>query len=537
MYKFLDYNHQNIEAIIPSFEKITAINFENINDYYRRGYFIFYNSHQELSCAIVNSSVILYIKHKYGDEIKLYSILEKDLLFVLERSFSQLNTQKSQNYLSKISIMPNAKTVDYKKMIIGFLLLFTSSLLLFSNLFHCVNNLTYLIQNIFKALLFKRSIEKCSDKIKPFAKKHKSKMPVYTIFVPLYKEVSKLKSIIEAIGDLNYPKSKLDVKFIIEADDIEMHQALSSIDLPKYIHVIKVPVSFPRTKPKAMNYAISYVKGKYLCVYDAEDRPDSDQLLKALQAFRELPQEYACVQARLNFYNSNENILTRFFSIEYSLWFEHLLKGLNLYNLPITLGGTSNHFKVSILKKVGYWDAYNVTEDADLGIRLYSNGYKVHIIDSETLEEAPITIKNWLAQRTRWIKGFVQTIYVFLLSSANYKKLGFRKVISIYVFIGFSSYSFFCTPWFVIIYLFKLKQYVYYLWLINSGISLIYVYSSVYYIIKHKKFGIGNILVLFLWPLYFALHTIAAYWAIIEIFLTPFKWNKTKHGVSTKELN
>ena len=186
-----------------------------------------------------------------------------------------------------------------------------------------------------------------------------------------------------------------------------MNKALSIVDLPKYIHVIKVPVSFPRTKPKAMNYAISYVKGEYLCVYDAEDRPDSDQLLKALQAFKELSQEYACVQARLNFYNPNENMLTSFFSIEYSLWFEYLLKGLNLYELPITLGGTSNHFKVSALEKIGYWDAYNVTEDADLGIRLYSNGYKVHIIDSETLEEAPIGLFNWLAQRTRWIKGFI----------------------------------------------------------------------------------------------------------------------------------
>ena len=520
--------------------KITAINFANINEYYRRGYFIFYNSYEELSCGIVDSANIFYIKKKYGNEIKFYCITEKELFSVLEQSFSYLNTQKSQNYLSQVSTTPNAKTVNYKKMITGFLSLFILNLLCFPNLFHLVNNIVYLVQNILKSFLFKRSIARDATKaglIFNNFRKYKGKIPVYTIFIPLYKEVRQLKSIICAIDNLDYPKEKLDVKFIIEADDRETIKALSIIDLPKYIHVIKVPVSFPRTKPKAMNYAISYIKGEYLCVYDAEDRPDPDQLLKALQAFKKLPEEYACIQARLNFYNSNENLLTKFFSIEYSLWFEYLLKGLNLYDLPITLGGTSNHFKVSVLEKIGYWDAYNVTEDADLGIRLYLKGYKVHIIDSKTLEESPVTLDNWLAQRARWIKGFIQTIYIFLLSSRNHKKLDFKKILSIYIFVGFSSYSFFCMPWLITILLFKLDQYIYYLWFINSVFSLAYVYSSAYYIARQRKFVIMNFFLLLLWPLYFVLHTIAAYWAIIEIFLMPFKWNKTRHGVSVTELD
>ena len=542
MRKSLTSDNKNLEIIDQSIIEINAINFSDITDYYRNGYVVFYNNN-ELSCCVVNTISIRYV----------------------EKNFSQLNTQKAQSYLSQISTICNAKTVDYKKMITGFVLLFTLSLLFFSNLFHVINNIIYLIQNILKALLFKRSIDKNLQKTCFLSKKdiitsdkvgtknnrrstnkdlynlisiyYKGKMPIYTIFVPLYKEVRKLKFIIKAIDNLDYPKSKLDVKFIVEADDRETNKALSILKLPKYIHVIKVPTSLPRTKPKAMNYATAYVKGEFLCVYDAEDKPDSDQLLKALQAFKELPKEYACVQARLNFYNPNENILTKFFSIEYSLWFEYLLKGLNLYDLPITLGGTSNHFKVSILEKVGYWDAYNVTEDADLGIRLYSNGYKVHIIDSETLEESPIGLFNWLTQRTRWIKGFIQTIYIFLLSPKNYKELGPMKIITIYIFVGFSSYSFFCMPWLISLYLFKLDQYIYYLWIINTVFSLTYVYSSVYYIAKQKKFVVLNFFILLLWPLYFVLHTVAAYWAIVEIFITPFKWNKTKHGVSVNELD
>jgi cellulose synthase/poly-beta-1,6-N-acetylglucosamine synthase-like glycosyltransferase len=536
MYNSLDYNNQNIEVIPQSKDKIIAINFENINDYYRKGYFVFYNDSNELSCVLVKPSTISYIKRKYNNIIKFYSVTEKDLFSILEQSFSQLITHKSQHYLSLVSKDVSAKTVDYKKMITGFLLLFTISLIFFSNLFHFANNAIYLAQNFFKMLLFKRSIAKNLNPPLPTFKKHEGKIPIYTIFVPLYKEVRKLRSIIRAIDNLDYPKSKLDVKFIIEADDKETIKALSIIDLPRYIHVIKVPFSLPRTKPKAMNYATAYIKGDYLCIYDAEDKPDSDQLLKALHAFKQLPEEYACVQARLNFYNSGENLLTRFFSMEYTLWFEYLLKGLDLYGLPITLGGTSNHFKVSVLKKIGYWDAYNVTEDADLGIRLYSKGYKVHIIDSKTLEEAPISLGNWLTQRTRWIKGFIQTIYIFLLSPKNYQVLGFRKVLSIYVFIGFSSYSFFCMPWIMVAFLFTLDQYLYYLWFINTGLSLAFVYSSIYYITRQKKFTLIDFCILPLWPFYFVLHSIAAYLSVVEIFLMPFKWNKTTHGVSATEL-
>lgn len=537
MYNTLDYNNGDIGIISQSVAKITAINFENINDYYCNGYFVFYNDYNELSCAFIDSSSISYIKKKYNNIIKFYSVTEKDLFSILEQSFNQLITQKSRHYLSLVSVEVSAKTVDYKKMITGFLLLFITSLLVFSNIFYFVNNAVYLAQNFFKMLLFKRSITKNLKLPTLNLKKYKGKIPIYTIFVPLYKEVRKLRSIIRAIDNLDYPKSKLDVKFIIEADDKETIKALSIIDLPKYIHVIKVPFSLPRTKPKAMNYATAYIKGDYLCVYDAEDVPDPDQLLKALQAFKNLPEEYACVQARLNFYNSGENLLTRFFSMEYTLWFEYLLKGLDLYGLPITLGGTSNHFKVSVLQEIGYWDAYNVTEDADLGIRLYSKGYKVHILDSKTLEEAPISLGNWLTQRIRWIKGFIQTSYVFLLSHKNYQVLGLRKVLSIYVFICFSSYSFLCMPWIMLTFLFTLDQYVYYLWFINTCLSLAFVYSCVYYITRQKKCTLIDFCILPLWPFYFVLHSIAAYLSLIEIFLMPFKWNKTTHGVSAAELD
>jgi cellulose synthase/poly-beta-1,6-N-acetylglucosamine synthase-like glycosyltransferase len=291
-----------------------------------------------------------------------------------------------------------------------------------------------------------------------------------------------------------------------------------------------------------LNYAIPFIKGEYVTIYDAEDIPDPNQLLKTIYAFRTLPANYACIQAKLNFYNKNENLLTRFFSLEYSIWFEYLLRGLSLLDLPVTLGGTSNHFKLNILKEVGYWDPYNVTEDADLGIRLYMNGYKVHLINSTTLEEAPTDVPTWIAQRALWIKGFLQTLFVFIKIKKDYKRFGFLKISTVYIFVGLTTYSFFCLPWLFIIFLLDLNYIIYYLFIINSVFYFSYMYSVAYLVIKKEKLlirdlALMNWLTLISWPAYFLLHTIACYRAILETLISPFKWNKTPHGKTSHDLD
>lgn len=421
----------------------------------------------------------------------------------------------------------------------GFLIIFFCSLVGFINLFHLINNGCYFLQNCLKTFLFKRAV---ITKNEDFEQVDQPILPMYTVLIPLYQEINKLESVINSIMNLNYPKHKLDVKIIVEADDYLLIKKIFIIKLPSYIHLIKVPFSLPRTKPKALNYAMQYSKGEYVVIYDAEDRPDSDQLLKAIQAFRHLPDEYACVQAKLNFYNAEENLLTKFFSLEYSLWFEYLLKGLSLFNLPVTLGGTSNHFKVDILAKVGYWDAYNVTEDADLGIRLYWHGYKVHMIDSYTLEEAPIRLGNWMYQRARWIKGFIQTFLVFLVMQKKTRKLKFWQTLSVYLFVGISSYNFYCLPWLLLMIIKNSNPIIDYLWLGNSFFAFSYLYGSALHILinlkgKIRNFQVLDFLALILWPFYFLCHTVASYIAIWESIVRPFKWNKTEHGVSSDSID
>jgi len=525
-----DYNL----PFIDSSSQVKVIDYSKVADYSKRGYFVFKDINGQICYGINN---IAYLKDLPSGLDQVFLVKRRDFFAILESNFSTISLTKSILYLDFLSPTSTAKNINYQKMVIGFLILCAAFMHFLANFFNVINNLVYLVQNLLKFILFKKSLiyEPEEDVL------YSGEYPIYTIFVPLYKEALKIKSIIKAIDDLNYPKSKLDVKFIVEADDFNTIKALTIVKLPSHIHIIKVPYSLPRTKPKAMNYAINYAMGEYITIYDAEDRPDPDQLIKALCAFKALPAEYACVQARLNFYNSTENLLTRFFSIEYKLWFNYLLRGLSLLDLPVTLGGTSNHFKMSALHKVGYWDAYNVTEDADLGIRLYLNGYKVHIIDSETLEESPIGLGNWILQRSRWIKGFIQTFTIFLIAKKDYKIFSPTKVMSVYIFVGLSSYSFFSLPWLIAIGFFKLNSWIYTLWMINSFFAFSYLYSTAIFILSRERGGITKLSladcgVLLLWPLYFILHSIASYMALWECLVSPFKWNKTKHGVSIKDL-
>ncbi len=234
-------------------------------------------------------------------------------------------------------------------------------------------------------------------------------LPMYSILVPLYREAKITDKIIASLEKLDYPKDKLDIKLLLEADDEATITAVERLGLPDRYDVIIVPDALPKTKPKACNHGLNRAKGEFCVIYDAEDRPEPDQLKKAVCVFRRLPPTVACLQAKLNYYNARQNLLTRWFTIEYSTYFDLFLPGLQIMRVPVPLGGTSNHFRIGVLKEIGGWDPFNVTEDCDLGVRIYEQGCRTRMLDSTTWEEANSRLWNWLRQRSRWIKGFFQT--------------------------------------------------------------------------------------------------------------------------------
>jgi hypothetical protein len=233
-------------------------------------------------------------------------------------------------------------------------------------------------------------------------------LPTYTVLVALYREAAVASQLISCLKRLDWPPSLLDIKLVCEADDGETLDTLRDMALPRYMEIVEVPAAQPRTKPKALSYALAGVRGEYLVIYDAEDRPHPGQLREAHARFCSLPADVACLQAPLVIANGSSSWISALFALEYSALFRGLLPMLAHYRLPMPLGGTSNHFRTELLKQAGGWDPFNVTEDADLGLRLFRLGYRSAVLRRQTLEDAPVRLSIWMGQRTRWFKGWVR---------------------------------------------------------------------------------------------------------------------------------
>ncbi|MGY2710575.1 glycosyltransferase family 2 protein [Thermostichus sp. MS-CIW-28] len=368
-------------------------------------------------------------------------------------------------------------------------------------------------------------------------------LPIYTILVPVYKEPEVMPILIKSLSKLDYPHERLDVLILLEENDRDTIEAARAAKPPRYVRLLIVPDSKPKTKPKACNYGLAFARGEYLTIYDAEDIPDPDQLKKAVIAFRKGDPSLVCVQAALNYFNRNENFLTRMFTLEYSYWFDYLLPGLETLKMPIPLGGTSNHFRTDRLRELQGWDPFNVTEDADLGIRASQHGYTVGVINSTTYEEANCAVKNWIRQRSRWIKGYMQT---WLVHNRNplrsLRKLGLKNWLSYQFFIGGSFFTFLTSPimWLLFIYWLLTRAH----WLQNLFPSWL-VYLGLFNLLVGNAIGIYlNLVAVFrrgyydlafyalLNPIYWQLHSMAAYMALWQLFTKPFYWEKTIHGLS-----
>lgn len=371
--------------------------------------------------------------------------------------------------------------------------------------------------------------------------------PRYTIFCPLYKEADVLPQFVEAMQEIDYPEEKLEIMLLLEADDTETIQAARDMNLPASFQIVVVPHGMPKTKPKACNYGLIQATGEYAVIYDAEDIPDPQQLKKAVIAFSLSDDKIGCIQAKLNYYNSDQNILTRLFTLEYSLWFNLVLTGLQSIRALIPLGGTSNHFRVRDLREFEGWDPFNVTEDADLGIRLAKRGMRTAILDSFTLEEANSEYRNWIKQRSRWIKGYMQTYLVHMRSPRKLTQHRKIHLLTLQMVVGGKIFSMLVNPllWLTTLtYLLvpAAREFVESLYLTPimylGVISLVvgnflYMY---YYMLGAMKQGRPELIIYaLLIPFYWLMMSVAAIYAFRELIVRPHHWHKTKHGLHLKK--
>ncbi|HMS93636.1 MAG TPA: glycosyltransferase [Tabrizicola sp.] len=366
-------------------------------------------------------------------------------------------------------------------------------------------------------------------------------LPVFSIIVALYREADIAARLVRRLARLEYPIDRLDVVLAVEADDQVTRDALARAELPAWMRIVVVPKGAVRTKPRALNHALEFCRGTIIGIYDAEDAPDPLQLLKVVGQFRISAPEVACLQGVLDYYNPRTNWLSRCFTIEYSGWFRLILPGIARLGLAVPLGGTTLFVRRDILEEVGGWDAYNVTEDADLGIRLARHGYRTEMIATTTEEEANCRPMAWVKQRSRWIKGFIMTWAVHMRHHAQlWRELGPRAFLAFQVmFIG-TSLQFLMAP---LLLSFLIVPFGYHHALYEAlPAGATRVLTGTFALCELVNMAIGMIGLsrtrhrLSLWwvatmSVYFSLACLAAYKAVFEIATRPFYWDKTQHGI------
>jgi cellulose synthase/poly-beta-1,6-N-acetylglucosamine synthase-like glycosyltransferase len=369
-------------------------------------------------------------------------------------------------------------------------------------------------------------------------------LPTYTVLVPAYREAEVIERLAGHLRELEYPRDRLDLKLLLEADDYETIDAAQRA--APDLQVVLVPPGEPRTKPKALNCGLLSAHGEYVTIYDAEDIPDPLQLRRAVVAFQRLPRDVACLQAQLTFHNSDRNIITRWFTIEYQMWFTLFLPGLSSMSAPVPLGGTSNHIRRDVLESIGSWDAYNVTEDADLGIRLYAQGWRTAVLDSETYEEPNSDFVNWVKQRSRWYKGYLQTWLVNLRHPIELgRAIGRGGFAQFNLFVGGTPVLSLLNPFFWLLTL---------VWFSGHASIIEQIFPAPLYHAALFCWIVGNLAVLYVtilaarrsgrsslvWaaclvPVYWVMMSIAAIKAFWQVFAAPSFWEKTTHGLTVAE--
>ena len=370
-------------------------------------------------------------------------------------------------------------------------------------------------------------------------------LPLYSIIAAVYNEAESVPALVEALQNIDYPAERLDIKIVVERDDTLTRDALEQLDLAAPFEVIVAPSAGPRTKPKALNAALPFVRGQYVVVYDAEDRPEPAQLRIALAAFESGDRRLACVQARLTIDNTADSWLTRLFTAEYAGLFDVFLPGLAAFRMPLPLGGTSNHFRTETLRALGGWDPYNVTEDADIGIRLARHKLHTTIIPSSTYEEAPARTTAWIRQRTRWFKGYLQTWAVHMHNPLKlWRDLGTGGFLVFQMVVGGAVLAALVHGIFAAVITWQLASGLF--WSTKSGVFEVlfvglyvtslttgYALSALLgFIGLSRRRALGSAWYLILTPCYWLLLSVAAWRAVFQLIRSPSRWEKTQHGLA-----
>lgn len=488
-----------------------------------------------------------------GAPVLIHPVSHQLIVDTVMAAFGQDFAADAANSLYHADPLRSARMVLSRGQIVGFgilgallilgLALFTGATLV---IILAGVNLFFLASVLFKFIVaFRGSRYDLVSKVTPaeLASLDEDDLPFYTVLVPVFREEKIVAQLLRNLGRLDYPPERIEVLILVEEDDHATRRAIARAQPPANFIVVTVPRGTPQTKPRACNVGLEIARGDFLVIFDAEDAPEPDQLKKAVVVFSRTDENTAVVQASLNYFNARENVLTRLFTLEYGAWFDYMLMGLEDSDLPIPLGGTSNHFRMSALRRLGGWDPYNVTEDADLGIRASALGYRVGVVDSTTMEEATSRIPVFIRQRSRWIKGYMQTALVHSRRPFRLiRRIGLRRFAAFSLLIAGTPFTFLGVIPFAVLLVLALVLPVNVIpvevppvVIVLSAVNFLTGYALLIYMNMMGPYKRGLFSLVpwaLLKPVFWILHSLAAYKALWQLITRPHYWEKTEHGMS-----
>lgn len=392
---------------------------------------------------------------------------------------------------------------------------------------------------VFKVVMITRSLVQ-GRKSDRYGELSDAELPKFSLLFPLFREAEMVPRLVRVASALDYPEDKLEVMFVVEEEDTELRTVFETLTLPPNVSVLVVPDSQPKTKPKAINVALQLCTGDIVSVYDAEDQIAPEQLRQIAASFAKGGPKLGCVQTALVFRTDHHNWLTRQFTLEYGIWYDLVLPSISAFGLPVPLGGTGNHFRRDVLNEVGAWDCYNVTEDADLGMRLHFRGYKVQVEPIATIEDPNPDVFSWVSQRSRWIKGHMQTYLIYMRKPVQtYRRFGLGSFLALQMLFGLTFFSTLMNP---------LIWTMFLIWLVTQTTAFDVVFPEATLMI-----GTFNLLVMnaffiltgliaatlrnreelapaaFTSIIYSFLSSAAAFKALWQLLFKPHYWEKTTH--------
>jgi glycosyltransferase XagB len=361
-----------------------------------------------------------------------------------------------------------------------------------------------------------------------------AELPSYTILVPAYQEQDVIAGMVRCLETIDYPKDKLEALILVERRDTATKQAIREAAPAPFIRIVEIPPGKPQTKPRSCNAGLLLAKGDLIVIYDAEDRPDSGQLRLVAAHFDAADDTLACVQAKLMVANATRSFITRQFALEYWLRYELTLPGLARLGLPIPLGGTSNHFRTTVLRELGGWDAWNVTEDADLGMRCAALGYRVEVAHSFTHGEMPHQIKAWTKQRTRWLKGFMLTALVHTRNPARtWRTFGRAGTITMLAFMVGTPLLYLAQP--VVLAIWASGYTGFAARHLPAGSIVpdvqlaVFIAWTALVVAAARRHKLASAVFAPLLPAYWLMHWTASWRGMYQLIRAPFLWEKTPH--------